>query len=168
MMRASTPSTKDAKQAVHFKFLWLRQVCTDPDIGHLACRVAGLLIDHINSSSGEAWPSQSRLAAASSVTPRAIQYALKKLIARGHLKARRKRGLNNRYKPMLKPTNARSLVNERPTNVHSKTNEPSFALILETPLNKPVDEAERRRLGREMSALAKRLGGRSSGGVTNA
>lgn len=168
MMRALTAIKNDPKQAVRAKFLWLRQVFTDPATGHLACRVAGLMIDHINRATGEAWPSQARLAEAAGVTPRAIQYALKKLISGGHLKVRRKRGLANRYQPLLKPTNDRSLDGFGPANASSKTDEPSFVRLLETPLKKQLDEAERQRLGREMTTLAKQLGGRSSRGGTRA
>lgn len=157
-----------AKQAVRAKFLWLRQVFTDPATGHLACRVAGLLIDHINRATGEAWPSQARLAEAAGVTPRAIQYALQKLIAGGHLKVRRKRGLANRYQPVLKPTNDHSPGRTVPTNASSKTDEPRFARLLETPLKKPLDEAERRRIGVQMTVLAKKLGARPSQGEADA
>ena len=162
MMRASIPSPTDPKRSARIKFVWLRQVFTDPATSHLACRVAGLLIDHINGATGEAWPSQARLAEAAGVTPRAIQYSLRKLISCGHLKVRRKRGLTNRYRPLLIPTNSASLEASSPTNVRSKTGEPSFARVLDTPLKKELDEAERQRLGREMATLAKRLGARPS------
>lgn len=168
MMRALNAIKNDPKQAVRAKFLWLRQVFTDPTTGHLACRVAGLLIDHINGVTGEAWPSQSRLAEAAGVTTRAIQNALQNLITGGHLKVRRKPGLTNRYRPLLKPVNDRSLDGSGPTNAGSKTDEPRFGRLLETPLNKPLDEAERQRLGREMATLAKRLGARPSRGAADA
>lgn len=162
MMRALNAVKNDPKQAARSKFLWLRQVLTDPATGHLACRVAGLLIDHINRATGEAWPSQARLADAAGVTPRAIQYALQKLISGGHLKVRRQRGLANRYQPLIRPTNDSSPDRSGPTNACSKTAEPSFARLLETPLKKALDEAERQRLGREMATLARQLSGRSS------
>lgn len=168
MMRAFNSLKNDPKQAARSKFLWLRQVFTDPATGHLPCRVAGLMIDHINRATGEAWPSQARLAEAAGVTPRAIQYALQKLISGGHLKVRRKRGFANRYQPLLRPTNELSPDGRRPANVGSKTDEPSFARLLETPLKKPLDEAERRRLGCEMATLAKQLDGRSSRGGADA
>ncbi|MFN7106992.1 MAG: helix-turn-helix domain-containing protein [Brevundimonas sp.] len=161
-MRASKSSPIDPKQSARVKFVWLRQVFTDPATGHLSCRVAGLLIDHINRATGEAWPSQARLAEAAGVTPRAIQYGLQKLISGGHLKVRRKRGLTNRYQPLLKPTNVRSPDGSRPTNAGSETDEPSFVRLLETPLKKALDEAEQQRLGREMEILARQLSGRSS------
>ena len=161
-MRAVNALKNDPKQAARSKFLWLRQVFTDPATGHLACRVAGLLIDHINRTTGEAWPSQARLAQAAGVTPRAIQYALQKLISGGHLKVRRKRGLANRYRLHFRPTNDRALDGSGPTNAGSKTDEPCFARLLETPLKKGLDEAERQRLGREMATLARQLSGRSS------
>ena len=167
-MRATISSPPDPKRSAKTKFHWLRQVFTDPTTGHLPCRVAGLLIDHINSITGEAWPSQVRLAEAAGVTPRAIQYSLQKLISCGHLKVRRQRGLTNRYRPLLKPTNALSLDIMSPTNAGSRSNEPSFARLLETPLKKPLDEAERQRLGVELATLAKQLGARSKSGGTNA
>lgn len=158
----------DPKQSARTKFAWLRQVFTDPDTSHLACRVAGLLIDHINSATGDAWPSQTRLALGAGVTPRAIQYSLQKLISCGHLKVRRKRGLSNRYRPLLQLTKYPSLRGGSPTNVGSRTDEPSLARLPETPLKKPVDQAECHRLGRKMASLAKQLGGRSLRGSTDA
>jgi DNA-binding transcriptional MocR family regulator len=168
MMRASIPSPTDPKRSARIKFVWLRQVFTDPAVSHPACRVAGLLIDHINGATGEAWPSQSRLAEAAGVTTRTIQNALQNLISGGHLKVRRKSGLTNRYQPLLKPANAHSLDGSSPTNAGSKTDEPRFGRLLETPLNKQLDEAERQRLGREMATLAKRLGARPSRGAADA
>lgn len=168
MMRASISSLTDPKRSARIKFAWLRQVFTDPATSHLACRVAGLLIDHINGVTGEAWPSQSRLAEAASVTPRAIQNALKKLISGGHLTVRKTPGRTNRYRPLIKPVNGRSPDGARPMNAGSKTDEPRFARLLETPLNKPLDEAERQRLGREMAILAKRLGARPYREATDA
>lgn len=168
MMRALNAVKNDPKQAARAKFLWLRQVFTDPAASHPACRVAGLLIDHINGVTGEAWPSQSRLAEAAGVTPRTIQNALQNLISGGHLNVRRTPGVTNRYRPIFKPVNGRSLDGSGPMNAVSKTDEPRFARLLETPLNKPLDEAERQRLGREMATLAKRLGARPSRGAADA
>lgn len=160
-MRASITKKDDPRQAAKAKFVWLRQVFSDPATGHLACRIAGLMVDHVNRATGEAWPSQGRLAEAAGVTTRAVQYALQGLISEGHLEVRRKRGCANRYRPLLKDANAHSLDSTRPAKLGSETGEPNFARLQETPLRKPLSEAERQHFGREMVALAKQLGGRA-------
>ncbi|MEW6537905.1 MAG: helix-turn-helix domain-containing protein [Pseudomonadota bacterium] len=165
MMHASKAKKTDLTQAARSKFLWMRQVFSDPTIGHLACRVAGLLIDHINATTREAWPSQSRLAQAAGVTPRSIQNALQKLTSSGHLTVRRMPGVTNRYRLVHKPMNAHSLDGLAHANSCSRTDESRFVRLPETPLKRSLDEAERQRIGLKMASLAKQLGARSKDGA---
>lgn len=50
-----------ATRSTHRKFLWIRQVCADPQLRHLPCRIAALMLDYINLKSQVAWPSQQTL-----------------------------------------------------------------------------------------------------------
>lgn len=160
-MRASASPPASSKSLARAKFIWIRRVCSDDTLGHLPCRVAALLLDHINLGSGEAWPSQARLAEAAGVSPRAIQYALGSLRASGHLTVRRSKGRTNRYRPTLPPTNERSNVDTRHAQPRSETDELVFARLQQNPLEgrppRPSPE-ERRRLSVEMHALARAIG----------
>jgi|GEM_PF-4310664 len=143
-------------QAVHRKFLWIRQVCSDPRLRHLPCRVAALMLDYINSKDQVAWPSQQTLASAAGVTPRAVQSALRCLERSGHITVRRQPGRVNRYRPRL--ANAPSSVPHEPLNAASKTDERSFVRFQETPLNKSSVEADRAEIGQRLCDLALKLG----------
>lgn len=156
-MHATKPAT--ASQAVHRKFLWIRQVCSDPQTRHLSCRIAALMLDYINLKEQAAWPSQQTLASAAGVTPRAVQAALKCLERSGHITIRRMPGRANRYKPRL--LNGPSQAAAMPLKDASRTHEQGFARLQETPLNKGEGELERVRIGCEMSLLVKQLRGRS-------
>jgi hypothetical protein len=163
-MHVSNASNDRARMAARRKFLWLRQVFADRSVGHLSCRVAGLLVDHFDLTSGEAWPSQARLAEAAGVTPRGVQKALKALRLAGHLKVRPVRGRNNRYRMVLRPAHVGSPAAVPGTNHASQTDEQKFGLIHKTPLSQPVpslDAAERAKIGRDLARLASSLSGRS-------
>lgn len=164
-MHAVNHARERARSLARTKFAWLRQVCADPNLGHLSCRMAALLIDHVDVATGEAWPSQARLAEAAGVTPRAVQNALKSLRVSGHLKLRKLSGRTNRYRPVLLPANGGSSPQPAYTNGGSKTPEPSFARLHETPIKEAraeISREERRQIGEEMAGLARRLGGRRS------
>jgi len=159
-MHAQTHSNSSSRNMARAKFKWLRQVCADPNLNHLPCRIAALLLDHINVVTGEAWPSQARLAAAAGVTTRAVQNALKRLSSAGHLEVRRAQGRANRYRPTLM-ANARSAEGWESWNVGSETSERGFSRLQETPLEeaRPIPTGEEwQRLAAEMQALARRLG----------
>lgn len=145
-------------QSVHRKFLWIRQVCADPKLRHLPCRVAALMLDYINLKHQVAWPSQQTLAAAAGVTPRAVQTALRCLERSGHITVRRSPGRVNLYRPRL--TNDHSSVPGEPLKHVSKTDERRFTRILETPLNKSLNDAERAEIGRKMQELGAQISGR--------
>ncbi|WP_313573715.1 helix-turn-helix domain-containing protein [Brevundimonas sp.] len=147
-----------AARSTHRKFLWIRQVCADPQLRHLPCRIAALMLDYINLKSQVAWPSQQTLVAAAGVTPRAVQTALRCLEQSGHITARRSPGRVNLYRPQL--TNDRSSVTASPLNRTSKTDERRFTRNLETPLNKSLNEAERAEIGRKMKELGAQISGR--------
>lgn len=161
MMHASKPPPNASKSLAKAKFIWIRQVCSDQALGHLPCRVAALLLDHINQASEEAWPSQARLAEAAGVTTRSIQSALHSLRRSGHLTVRRSKGRNNRYRPTLAAANKPSGDGARQPQTGSKTYEPTFARFQKTPLegrSNALKGEERRHMGREMLALARHLG----------
>lgn len=145
-------------QSVHRKFLWIRQVCADPQLRHLPCRVAALMLDYINLKHQVAWPSQQTLATAAGVTPRAVQTALRCLERSGHITVRRSPGRVNLYRPRL--TNDHSSVAAEPLNQASKTDERRFTRNLETPLNKSLNDAERAEIGRKMQELGAQISGR--------
>lgn len=149
-------------QSVHRKFLWIRQVCSDPGLRHLSCRVAALLLDYINLKAQVAWPSQQTLASAAGVTPRAIQSALRCLERSGHITVRRLPGRVNRYRPRL--ANGRSPAPPEPLNSGSRTDERAFTRFHETPLNKSGTDVDHFEIGRQMRDLAVQLGGRPASG----
>jgi hypothetical protein len=129
----------DLQNLTRDKFQWLRRVCTDPLVGHVACRLATLLVDYVDHRSGMAWPSQSTLAEAAGVTPRCVQNGLKNLELTRHLKITVQRGRTNtnRYTPMLKYPNLGSDISTENTNLGTEKHEPPFAQLLElipTPL----------------------------------
>lgn len=149
-----------AARSTHRKFLWIRQVCADPQLRHLPCRIAALMLDYINLKSQVAWPSQQTLAAAAGVTPRAVQTALRCLERSGHITVRRSPGRVNLYRPQL--MNDHSSATAAPLNHASKTDERRFHQNLETPLNKSLDQAERAEIGRKMKELGAQISGRKS------
>jgi hypothetical protein len=161
MMHASKQPPSASKSLAKAKFIWIRQVCSDQTLGHLSCRVAALLLDHINLTSEEAWPSQARLAEAAGVTTRSIQSALHSLRLSGHLAVRRSKGRNNRYRPNFAPANQPSGDGARQPQTGSKTHEQTFSRFQKTPLEgrfNALKGEERRRVGHEMLALARHLG----------
>jgi DNA-binding transcriptional regulator YhcF (GntR family) len=107
------PRRSIAKQ----KFAWIELILIDQEITHLAFRVAVLISKYLNLTSGDAWPSQSRLAADLGVTTRGIQKALDALVAAGYLavEVSKGRSLTNRYRPIfeLENTNSGSSINEQ-------------------------------------------------------
>ena len=99
------------------KFAWIERILIDQEITHLAFRVAVLISKYLNLTSGDAWPSQPRLAADLGVTTRGIQKALDALVAAGYLavEVSKGRSLTNRYRPIFEPenTNGGSSINEQ-------------------------------------------------------
>ena len=96
------PTTADAHTRDRFR--WLDQVLADQAMTPFAFAVAYALSSHVNRDSGEAWPSQSRLAEIVGSTDRGVRKAVEQLAARGHLKvyAPTGRKTGNRYRPILK------------------------------------------------------------------
>ncbi|WP_421850616.1 helix-turn-helix domain-containing protein [Oricola sp.] len=82
------------------KLLWLETVATDANLNHASVRVAAVLaLRYLNSTSGQAFPSQSKLAADIGVTEITIRRALPPLVEAGYLtKKRGGSGRANRYK----------------------------------------------------------------------
>lgn len=114
------------------KFRWVDQVCTDLKVGHLACRIASLMVRYFNAKEGCAWPSQKRLADAAGVTVRSVQNALKALTRRGHLSIRKRDGKVNRYQYRL--ANGASPLSPEQAKGRSESSERRFAQYHETPL----------------------------------
>jgi DNA-binding transcriptional MocR family regulator len=157
MLALNPTSPSDAANA---KFRWIDRVCTDRKIGHLACRIASLMVRYFNAKAGCAWPSQSRLADAAGVTVRSVQNALKALARRGHLSILKRSGQGNRYQ--FKLAKAASPPTAEQANGRSKSGERGFAQFHETPL-KGTDAIERAAYGRELQDLAARIAARPPG-----
>lgn len=89
------------------KFAWLDRLSRDTDISHLQFRLAYLIGSHLNSATGDAWPSQEYLATALDVTIRAVQVNSQAIAERGYLRIEvgTGRGNTNRYAPILEPAN---------------------------------------------------------------
>jgi biotin operon repressor len=91
------------------KFAWIDRIVLDRNVPHFACRVAVLISNkYLNRTSGDAWPSQSKLAADLGVCRRTIQYALDTLIETGHIAVQVSRGRVNHYRPIFKAEDAQS------------------------------------------------------------
>jgi helix-turn-helix protein len=90
------------------KFAWIDRLFRDRNVPHLACRVAMLISNHLNRTSGDAWPSQRQLAADIGVCRRTIQYALEALVETGHLAVQVSRGDTNHYRPIFETKDAQS------------------------------------------------------------
>lgn len=155
-MPACQPASRNEATA---KFRWVDQVCTDLKVGHLACRVASLMVRYFNAKEGCAWPSQKRLADAAGVTVRSVQNALKALARRGHLSIRKRGGRVNRYQYKL--ANDASPPASGQANGRSESGERRFAQYQETPLKRAKDD--RADFGPQLLSLAAELAKARSG-----
>jgi biotin operon repressor len=90
------------------KFAWIDRILLDRTVPHLAFRLAVLIGSYLNSTSGDAWPSQARLAADLGLGRRTIQYALDALVAAGYLavEVSKGRGHTNHYRPIFETEKA--------------------------------------------------------------
>ncbi|XYD07780.1 helix-turn-helix domain-containing protein [Methylobacterium sp. NMS12] len=86
---------------------WQNQVVADRELTPLAFHVAYVIGQHLNRESGDAWPSQVRLAEILEVHERSVRNAVEQLRSRGHLSVivRHGRGDSNRYRIILKNRN---------------------------------------------------------------
>jgi hypothetical protein len=88
------------------KLEWIERVVRDHTLPPLARCVAALIgLHYLNRTSGDAWPSQSKLAADLGVSRRAIQYALDAIVDAGHLTREGSLGRVNHYRPVLEVKN---------------------------------------------------------------
>lgn len=148
-MPASQTTPHSAAAAA--KFRWIDQVCRDDQIGHLACRIASLLVPYFNLQKGYAWPSQSTLAKAAGVTTRSVQNALKALTYRGHLATSSRKGSVNHYAYKLAKPASGSL--SQAAKRGSKSGEQSFVQYQKTPLKRAGSDAPAD-FGPELRSLA--------------
>ena len=80
---------------------WLGKIAANRNITHLQARVAIALAGFINTKSGEAWPSQARLAESIGADVRTVRRALSALVTLGFLESvstGRGRGIASRYR----------------------------------------------------------------------
>jgi hypothetical protein len=105
------------------KAAWIDRILMDQNITHLTFRVAVLIGRYLNRTSGDAWPSQRRLAAELGVTTRAIQLCLDGLAGYLNVEVSKGRGHTNRYRPIFQTGKANngSLIDE-------PKGEPGFAI----------------------------------------
>lgn len=105
------------------KLGWLDVVVRDPKVSHLEFRLAYLISGYLNQTTGDAWPSQPRLAQELGVTTRSVQRCMDALVELGHLRVEVGRGRNrtNRYAPAENTTPMSPLVAENTTRVSSLT-----------------------------------------------
>jgi len=97
------------------KFLWLDQVCADPELTPLAFKLAYVLANLVNERQGFAWPSVAHLAAKCRVTENGAKKAIRQLSERGHLSVEfgSGRGKTNHYRWILKGANAGAVADKR-------------------------------------------------------
>jgi len=95
-------------------------VAYDCGISPMSCRVAFVIADHLNSVSGDAWPSVERVAKKLCVSTRTVRRCVGELERAGWLIVTRPRGRTrtNRYRPRL-PTRKLAATVKR-TNTRSK------------------------------------------------
>jgi len=85
-------------------FAWLRQVQQDPAISSSGFELAFVIMQHINNSSGLAWPTQETLARAVDVSDRTVRTLTEALASNGHITVRHGQGRNtpNQYRLIWK------------------------------------------------------------------
>ncbi|WP_439925299.1 helix-turn-helix domain-containing protein [Nitrobacter sp. JJSN] len=95
--------TVDDRRRTADKFRWLDQVGADHGLTPLCFRLAYAIVTFVNRATGDAWPSQPRLAADCNATDRAIRDAITRLRDRGHLQVTGKggRGKTSHFKPLM-------------------------------------------------------------------
>jgi hypothetical protein len=96
--------TTDDRRRTADKFRWLDQVGADHSLTPLCFRLAYAISTFVNRTTGDAWPSQPRLAADCDATDRAIRDAITRLRDGGHLEVTGKggRGKTSRLRPIIK------------------------------------------------------------------
>ena len=88
------------------KLDWIERVVRDHTVQPSACRVATLIgLYYLNRTSGDAWPSQSKLAADLGVSRSTMQRALNELAGSGHMTRQISCGKTNHYRPILEAAN---------------------------------------------------------------
>ena len=97
------------------KFLWLDQVCADPELTPLAFKLAYVLANLVNERQGYAWPSVAHLASKCRVTENGVKKVVRQLSERGHLSVEfgSGRGKTNHYRWVLKEANAGGVFDRR-------------------------------------------------------
>jgi hypothetical protein len=94
-----------AKQHTRDLFIWFRQVCRDPSLEKSDFKIAFVIGDHVNRTSGEAWPALETIADECSVKKDTVIAAVRRLTNAGYLAVdpgRAGRGMSNHYRLILK------------------------------------------------------------------
>jgi DNA-binding transcriptional regulator YhcF (GntR family) len=126
---ANISNEKLRKQFVRQKLAWIDGIVLDLDVPSFAFRLAALIASkYLNSTSGDAWPKQTTLAADLGVCTKTVQNGLDALEAAGHLAVRGSRGRVNHYRPIFKTEDAQSDAHQ-PTQILSHVG-PEGAQIL--------------------------------------
>ena len=83
-----TASTQEARRGEYERFndAWRDQVRTDRTLPCSADLVADVIAAHVNRKTGEAWPSQARIAAKTGLSEGTVKRAIRLLERRGYLK----------------------------------------------------------------------------------
>src|SRR5450631_293592 len=102
----------DDRRRTADKFRWLDQVGADHSLTPLCFRVAYAISTFVNRTTGDAWPSQPRLAADCNTTDRTIRDTLTQLRDAGHLQITGKGGRSKtcRFKPVMMDAERRKEV----------------------------------------------------------
>jgi hypothetical protein len=107
----------------HNKMRWLNSVMYDCGVSAMSCCTAYAIADHLNSVSGDAWPSIERIANKLCVSTKTVRRSIRELERHGLLQVSRPSGRTrtNRYRPNLPPTvNDAPRGNNRPDNPEQK------------------------------------------------
>ena len=125
----------------------MASVMGDRSLTDLDRRTAFFLADHVNSSSGIAWPSARRLARCAGVTERATRRSIRRLVDRRYFEVVRRGGgaRSNAYRPMQPLTDGSPLTHESatperraPLPLTDESPEP-----MEEPVDEPVEKNKR-------------------------
>jgi hypothetical protein len=89
------------------KMSWLNTLCKEPLISATEFRIAYQLANHINNSSGKAWPGKQRLSETTCTSIRTVQRSIGKLVGLGFVTRSQRRGRSSLYELALDFTNRR-------------------------------------------------------------
>jgi hypothetical protein len=148
----NSPARQDAQDAAALKTkfyrersAWLNQIVADPGLPASAFKVAYVIGEHLNRTTGEAWPSILTIAKGAAMASGGVSTMVRRLEARGYLAVEKGRPCRYRMNANVQPAETRNVQpaeirDVQPAETRSQTFSPlndSFS-----PLNYDVQPAE--------------------------